>query len=673
MKEEKIKVLMCGSDVANTKGGIVSVINNYLDRSVWEDVDIRYVATHRDGSGIQKLKLYRKGLKEIKKILEAGEADIVHLHMSERGSIYRKTKIAALCNKYGVPVIIHHHGANFFESVYSMKARDRDRLQEVLETVSMNLVLNKDFMRNLRRIAPGANISVLHNGVKVSPVTPVEEKIYITTMGRLGQRKGTYDLINAIEALDGELKEEIQFCLCGDGETEKAEDLIRQKGLQKRIAHVGWVSGEEKQRLLQKTLVHILPSYNEGLPMSILETMGMGIPNIATNINGIPEIIRSGENGILIEPGEQRQLEDAICEMINNPEVYSSYSRKALQTIQEEFTVDIHIKKLAKLYKRIAEENAEPEKGEDILPEKDDFSPEEGEELLKQPKRKNEFSDHPKHRIRNLFIALGLVILILASVICVNEVQNQKFGTTFYRISSSKIKNNARVVLLTDLHNHEYGEENSELVAKIRALEPDMIAMAGDMVLKDDPDTSVAVELCGQLLSIAPVYYSLGNHEGEMIYNQNIPLDTELAEIGVNVLYNDAVEADVNGNQMLIGGVGTAPEQYEEYSESFVSEYEKADEFKLMLAHYPSLFYEYMADTDIDLALAGHFHGGQIQLPKFGGLLAIPLEWFPKYCDGKFTLESGGTLIVSRGLGNSHKIPRINNQPELVVVDIRQY
>lgn len=673
MKKEKIKILMCGSDVSRTKGGIVSVIQNYLEYAVWKDVDICYVATHMDGSNIQKLKLYNKALKEIEKILRAGDADIVHLHMSENGSIYRKTKIARLCNKYGVPVVIHHHGANFFESVYAMNKKDREELQKVLETVSMNLVLNKEFSRNLKRIAPEAKVSVLHNAVRVLPVSAGEEKKYITTMGRLGQRKGTYDLVNAIKTLDSELKEDIQFCLCGDGEVEKVKTFIEQEGLQNRIAYVGWVSGEEKLELLSKTLVHVLPSYNEGLPMSILETMGMGIPNIATNINGIPEIIKSGENGILIELGEQKQLEDALRKLINNPELRNCYGQKALQTVKEEFTVDRHIEKLTKVYKKIAAENARLEQNEELLPEMDNYSKPEEEPLRKRAKRKNEFSDQPKHRVRNFFIALGLVIAVFASLIYVNAIQNQNFGTTFYRVSSSKIKNAARVVLLTDLHNHEYGEGNLELVEKIRDLEPDIIAMAGDMIVKDDSNTSIVMDLCSQLLSIAPVYYSLGNHEGEMIYNYNVPLDTELSEIGVHVLYNDSIEADVNGNQILIGGVGTAPEQYEEYSESFVNEYEKSDDFKLLLAHYPSLFYEYMADTDIDLALAGHFHGGQIQLPKFGGLLALPLEWFPKYCDGKFTLASGTTLIVSRGLGNSNKIPRINNQPELVVVDIRRY
>src|SRR5699024_1682453 len=151
------------------------------------------------------------------------------------------------------------------------------------------------------------------------------------------------------------------------------------------------------------------------------------------------------------------------------------------------------------------------------------------------------------------------------------------------------------------------------------------------------------------------------------------PLDSELKELGVTVFYNDSVDVDINGNQFRIGGVGTSPEDFEEYSESFVEDFEKTEDFKLLLAHYPSLFYDCMADADIDLALSGHFHGGQIQVPGLGGLFAIPFDLLPEYCDGIFTLQENGKLVVSRGLGDSSIIPRINNKPELVVVDLRKY
>lgn len=671
MPDRKIRVLMCGSDVTNTRGGITSVIRNYLEFSMGEDIELSYVATHMDGSNMQKLKIFRNAFKEIEKALKSGKVDIAHLHMSERGSIYRKIKIAGLCHKYGVPVIIHHHGAEFFESVYSMNEKEKKELLNVLKTVEMNLVLSRSFLRNLKKLVPEAKVMVLHNAVRVLLFSTEEEKKYITMMGRMGQRKGTYDLLNVIKSLDSELDPSIKFCLCGDGEVEKVKSVIEKEGLQKRIAHVGWIAGEKKLEILGRTMTHVLPSYGEGLPMSVLETMGMGIPNIATDIDGISEVIENGENGILIDSGEPQQLEEAIREIVNNPDLRRKMSVKALETIKDKFSLEKHIRTLIEIYKEIEKKHVRNMQGLNPKEYDRDFSVPDNESHKVQ--NKNIFRDMPKHRGRNALLAVMLVVAILGTVIIGNVIQNRTFGTTFYRVESSKILNDVRIVLLTDLHNHEYGTGNLELVNKIKDLEPDIIAMAGDMVVKDNPDTSVVTDLCSQLLEIAPVYYSMGNHEGEMIYNYNIPLDSELKELGVTVFYNDSVDVDINGNQFRIGGVGTSPEDFEEYSESFVEDFEKTEDFKLLLAHYPSLFYDCMADADIDLALSGHFHGGQIQVPGLGGLFAIPFDLLPEYCDGIFTLQENGKLVVSRGLGDSSIIPRINNKPELVVVDLRKY
>lgn len=671
MPDRKIRVLMCGSDVTNTRGGITSVIRNYLEFSMGEDIELSYVATHMDGSNMQKLKIFRNAFKEIEKALKSGKVDIAHLHMSERGSIYRKIKIAGLCHKYGVPVIIHHHGAEFFESVYSMNEKEKKELLNVLKTVEMNLVLSRSFLRNLKKLVPEAKVMVLHNAVRVLPFSTEEEKKYITMMGRMGQRKGTYDLLNVIKSLDSELDPSIKFCLCGDGEVEKVKSVIEKEGLQKRIAYVGWIAGEKKLEILGRTMTHVLPSYGEGLPMSVLETMGMGIPNIATDIDGISEVIENGENGILIDSGEPQQLEEAIREIVNNPDLRRKMGVKALETIKEKFSLKKHIRTLIEIYKEIEEKHVRNMQG--LNPKEYHWDSSVSDNESHKVQNKNIFRDMPKHRGRNVLLAVMLVVAILGTVIIGNVIQNRTFGTTFYRVESSKILNDVRIVLLTDLHNHEYGAGNLELVNKIKDLKPDIIAMAGDMVVKDDPDTSVVTDLCSQLLEIAPVYYSMGNHEGEMIYNYNIPLDSELKELGVTVFYNDSVDVDINGNQFRIGGVGTSPEDFEEYSESFVEDFEKTEDFKLLLAHYPSLFYDCMADADIDLALSGHFHGGQIQVPGLGGLFAIPFDLLPEYCDGIFTLQENGKLVVSRGLGDSRIIPRINNKPELVVVDLRKY
>ena len=119
----------------------------------------------------------------------------------------------------------------------------------------------------------------------------------------------------------------------------------------------------------------------------------------------------------------------------------------------------------------------------------------------------------------------------------------------------------------------------------------------------------------------------------------------------------------------LIGGLTTAPEGYEEYGEEFIKEYEKSEEFKLLISHYPTLYYEHLADTEIDLGVCGHFHGGLVRLPVIGGLFHGDTGLFPKYSGGMYRLTDS-TIFVSRGMGGHSGFPRINNRPELAVIDI---
>lgn len=266
-----------------------------------------------------------------------------------------------------------------------------------------------------------------------------------------------------------------------------------------------------------------------------------------------------------------------------------------------------------------------------------------------------------------LFLFLAAAILALGG----RYLLSDELEVTFYHLHSPKIRGseNTRLVVLSDLHNREFGKGNSELTEQIDALMPDLIVIAGDMVNSDDDNLDILMNLCDELLKIAPVYYGPGNHESHLLYEKGIPLEEMLAEKGVHVLINRAESVTIHKTPFLIGGLTTAPEGYEEYGEEFIKEYEKSEEFKLLISHYPTLYYEHMADTEIDLGICGHFHGGLIRLPVIGGLFHGDTGLFPKYNGGMYRLTDS-TIFVSRGMGGHSGFPRINNRPELAVIDI---
>ena len=267
-------------------------------------------------------------------------------------------------------------------------------------------------------------------------------------------------------------------------------------------------------------------------------------------------------------------------------------------------------------------------------------------------------------------IFLGAVLIVVL-VFCGRYLLSDEMETTFYHLYSSKVKGtqNTRVVVLADLHNREFGSGNKNLVDQIKALSPDLIAIAGDMVNADDDNLDIILSLCEKLVEIAPVYYSPGNHESHLLYEKNIPLEEKLNEKGVHVLVNRAESVEIHKTHFLVGGLTTAPEGYLEYGEEFIKEYEKSDEFKLLISHYPGLYYEALADTKIDLGICGHYHGGVVRIPGIGGLYHGDTGFLPKYSCGMYDLSSG-TIFVSRGLGGHSGFPRVNNRPELAVIDI---
>ena len=305
------------------------------------------------------------------------------------------------------------------------------------------------------------------------------------------------------------------------------------------------------------------------------------------------------------------------------------------------------------------------------------------------------------------FFILGTVFIgIAAAVILVlfNYIGNRNFRETFYNTSSIKVDSRIRVVQVSDLHGATYGSNNRQLLERIDALEPDIIICTGDIVDSVSDDINYALNLAEELSKIAPSYYVYGNHETEDIYG--IPLDrndldkkfgfdesnrdqTALSKIqdsfeeqlenaGIKVLKNEKDTIKVNNITVDVYGVLTSnPSAFWPYSGTAFADYiyENTDHLKITAVHEPYLFEESMSDVWGDLIVCGHTHGGIARVPILGPLYTLEGGLFPErngcFVYGRYDTE-GTPLIVSSGLDNS-SIYRINNQPELVIIDINKF
>lgn len=253
---------------------------------------------------------------------------------------------------------------------------------------------------------------------------------------------------------------------------------------------------------------------------------------------------------------------------------------------------------------------------------------------------------------------------------------NLTVGVTHYTVESSRLPesfDNYKIAVISDLHNAEFGKDNIDIVRKVKRQNPDIIAITGDFVDSNRTDIELAVSLARQLVEIAPCYYVMGNHE-VWLFERFEELQQKLLDAGVTVLRNETVEITRNEESIQIAGLDD-PDYYDtviSFHKSIlntnIKEMNLTDDYCILLSHRPEVFEVYVANN-IDLVLSGHTHGGQFRIPFVGGYYAPNQGKFPKYDAGKFT-ENMTTMIVSRGIGNSIIPVRINNRPEIVVVEL---
>lgn len=272
-----------------------------------------------------------------------------------------------------------------------------------------------------------------------------------------------------------------------------------------------------------------------------------------------------------------------------------------------------------------------------------------------------------------IFIALlALMGGVLWQNICYNRTH---YTAEFYQIHSRKLTQSCRVVFLTDVHLREYGQDNCELVQDIRSLAPDLILLGGDLVTYGESSNyDNMLSLCRQLCDIAPVCGVLGNHEDELYFlDGDQALVEKFTAAGVTILRNQETRYTVHDNVISILGVEGSPEDFYNYGAStFMDSVEPQTDYdlRICLAHVPTYFTEHLENYSFELGLAGHTHGGIVRLPKVGPLYSAEEGFLPDYAGGSYGLANNATLIVSRGLGDSSWVPRINNVPELSVIDI---
>ena len=277
---------------------------------------------------------------------------------------------------------------------------------------------------------------------------------------------------------------------------------------------------------------------------------------------------------------------------------------------------------------------------------------------------------------RTKIILLGVIGIILITLIIWVAWGNKALELNMYNISSNELPkefDGFRIAHVSDLHNTEIGKDNQKLISMLKDAEPDIIVITGDMIDSRNTNVDIALAFAEKAMQVAPCYYVTGNHESRV--NEYDALKEGLNRLGVIVLEDAKTELVVSGEKITIIGVDDPNFKMdyllndESAIKSKLNELMSEDDgYTILLSHRPELFEAYV-DSDVDVVFSGHAHGGQFRIPFIGGVVAPNQGLFPQYDSGIYTKENTN-MIVSRGVGNSIVPFRINNRPEVIVVEL---
>lgn len=343
------RVLMIGPG-RDVKGGVTTVVNNYFAYGLDKNVDLCYLPTMEDGSKLRKLFVVAKAYMQFGALLE--KCDILHVHMAAQASFDRKALFIERAKKAGKKIIIHEHAADF-NRYFSEQVdeKKRIRIRRIFAMADIVIALSEEWADFYgKTVCDPGKIHIIHNGV---PVPNYNKTDYcdrnVLVLGRLGERKGTYDLLKAIPDVLKEIPNAV-FYLGGDGEEAECRKLAADLSIDSSVVFTGWVRDDEKDRYFKQCSTFILPSHFEGMPMSVLEAMSFGLACVSTNVGGIPRVIDSGKNGILIDAGKTDEISGALISVLSDEELRRKLGEAAKAQISDRFELGCSIKKLLAIY-----------------------------------------------------------------------------------------------------------------------------------------------------------------------------------------------------------------------------------------------------------------------------------------------------------------------------------
>lgn len=343
------KVLFVGPQ--NNYGGIGAVLRTYQKNLT----HFNFIATHKDQSKIFNSFYFLYSLLRVNMyLLTNPKIQIVHLHSASKGSMIRKMIIAMLAKAYKKKVIFHMHGGQF-KDYYKGLSWSKPVFTSILNKVDLFICLTEEWKTYFETVVGLKHTLVVANPIDIHPnvvLRPIFNELKLLFLGSINHKKGIFDLLDYLETNPYFQSEKIDLTIGGIGEVDRLLNKIHESSYKDQIHYVGYIDGHLKAATIEACDIFILPSYYEGLPVSILEALSHGKPIIATKVGGVASIVKVNQTGWLFEAGKFNQLDPILEQIMYHRFPLEQYQKNAIN-MASNFSTHHVLSKLTKEYQKL--------------------------------------------------------------------------------------------------------------------------------------------------------------------------------------------------------------------------------------------------------------------------------------------------------------------------------
>jgi glycosyltransferase involved in cell wall biosynthesis len=341
------RLVMFGA-APETRGSISAVVEAYRAHGLFKRWAIEYLPTHGDRGAARNAALALGALRDFALLRARHGRMPVHLHLNARGSTVRDTALVAAALAARCPIVLQLHGTGFEHS------HGAALMRWLLESAACVLTPCESLRSWVSRVARGAHAVCVPNAVSSEVPPPIQSggPNLVLFLGRMEPGKGIYDLLEAVAALRAAVPD-VRLVCAGDGDRITVARYAERLGIAEAVKFTGWVGPSGKRALFEAAAAFALPSYDEALPVSLLEAMAAGVPVVAASTGGIPEVVADGVSGYLVAPGDKVSLERALRRLLLDRALGQRMGAAARETARLRFAPERALPQLEEIYRAV--------------------------------------------------------------------------------------------------------------------------------------------------------------------------------------------------------------------------------------------------------------------------------------------------------------------------------